>query len=152
MANVGDIRPRMLMAPGPSDVNPRVLEAMDRPTVGHLDAQFLVILNDIRDMLQEVFRTRNELTLAVSGTGSAGLAPVEVIAGRETPVQSWYLGMNMVRRYWGSERLYHHTAPVNMNYALHEALKVVLEEGLPERWERYAVQHRALKALKEILV
>jgi alanine-glyoxylate transaminase/serine-glyoxylate transaminase/serine-pyruvate transaminase len=68
------------------------------------------------------------------------------IANRKTKVQSWYLDMNMVRQYWGSERLYHHTAPVNMNYALHEALRIVLEEGLQKRWQRHALQHRALKA------
>jgi len=73
MADTKDIRARMLMGPGPSDVHPRVLEAMARPTIGHLDGQFLEILNDIRDMLQAVFRTDNELTLAVSGTGSAGM-------------------------------------------------------------------------------
>ena len=67
------LRPRMLMGPGPSDVNPRVLAAMAQPTVGHLDPQFLVVLNDIRGMLQAVFQTKNDLTLAVSGTGSAGM-------------------------------------------------------------------------------
>jgi len=283
--NVSDIKPRMLMGPGPSDVNPRVLEAMARPTVGHLDPQFLTILNGIRDQLQAVFQTRNKLTLAVSGTGSAGmetcvvnliepgdrmlvcvngvfgqrmkdvaeragarvtttqvpwgrvfdpyhiedafdccgpfkvvglvqaetstgaaqpiaeiskvvhakgalllvdtvtslggmevdvdgwqidacysgtqkclscppgLSPVtfseaaeQVMANRKTKVQSWYLDMNMVRQYWGSERLYHHTAPINMNYALHESLRIVLEEGLPARWQRHARHHRALKA------
>jgi len=282
---LSEIRPRLLMGPGPSDVNPRVLEAMARPTVGHLDPQFLGVLNDIREMLQAVFQTRHQLTLAVSGTGSAGmetcvvnlvepgdhvlvcvsgvfgqrmkdvaeragarvtttmvpwgqvfepfhvedafeccgpfklvgivhaetstgaaqpireisevvrskgalllvdtvtslggmevdvdgwqvdacysgtqkclscppgLSPVtfspeaeEVIANRKTKVQSWYLDMNMVRQYWGSERLYHHTAPINMCYALHEALRIVLEEGLPARWQRHALHHRALKA------
>ena len=282
--NTADIKPRMLMGPGPSDVNPRVLEAMARPTIGHLDPQFLEILNGIRDMLQQVFQTKNRLTLAVSGTGSAGmetcvvnliepgdrmlvcvngvfgqrmkdvaeragaqvtaiqvpwgqvfvpsqieeafdrngpfkvvgivhaetstgaaqpippisevvhaagalflvdtvtslagievdvdgwridacysgtqkclscppgLSPVtfseaaeSVIGSRKTKVQSWYLDMNMVRQYWGSERLYHHTAPINMNYALHEALRIVLEEGLQARWERHRAQHLALR-------
>jgi alanine-glyoxylate transaminase/serine-glyoxylate transaminase/serine-pyruvate transaminase len=258
---------------------------MARPTVGHLDPQFLAILNDIRDMLKRVFQTRNEMTLAVSGTGSAGMetcvvnliepgdkmlvcingvfgarmkdvaeragadvtaiqrpwgqvfsadevkaairdkgpfklvgivhaetstgaaqpippisevvhdsgvlllvdtvtslggmevdvdgwrvdacysgtqkclscppglspvtfspAAVELIDKRKSKVQSWYLDMTMVRAYWGSERLYHHTAPINMNYALHEALRIVLEEGLPPRWQRHALHHRALKA------
>ena len=73
MVILKDIVPRMLMGPGPSDVNPRVLEAMSQPTVGHLDGQFLDVLNDIREMLQSVFQTENELTLAVSGTGSAGM-------------------------------------------------------------------------------
>ncbi|MFP4053146.1 MAG: pyridoxal-phosphate-dependent aminotransferase family protein [Phycisphaerae bacterium] len=290
MAEVGRIQSRMLMGPGPSDVHPRVLKAMSCPTIGHLDGQFLEILNDIRDMLRQVFRTRNELTLAVSGTGSAGmeacivnllepgdkmlvcnagvfggrmidvagrvgaevtsievpwgqvftaaqvcealdrdgpfklvgivqaetstgaaqpiaeiseavhsagalllvdavtslggmevsvddwnidacysgtqkclscppgLAPVtfspaaeRVIAGRTSKVASWYLDMNMVRNYWGSERLYHHTAPINMNYALHEALRIVLEEGLEPRWKRHACHHLALKAGLEAL-
>ena len=285
MADTADIKGRMLMGPGPSDVNPRVLAALARPTIGHLDGQFLAVLNDIRDMLQAVFQTANPLTLAVSGTGSAGmetcvvnliepgdrmlvcvngvfgtrmvdvaeragaavtttdvpwgqvftsqqvqaamddhgpfkvvgivhaetstgagqpiepisravhdagalllvdtvtslggmevavddwridacysgtqkclscppgLAPVtfspaaeKVIAERQTKVQSWYLDMNMVRKYWGSERLYHHTAPVNMNYALHEALRIVLEEGLEARWRRHGDVHQALKA------
>ena len=285
-----EIKPRLLMGPGPSDVSPRVLAAMARPTVGHLDGQFLAVLNDIREMLQAVFQTRSELTLAVSGTGSAGmeacvvnlvepgdamlvcvngvfgarmadvarragarvtaievpwgqvfppeqvaealktcgpfklvgivhaetstgaaqpiepisravhdaealllvdtvtslggmkvavdewridacysgtqkclscppgLAPVtfspaaeKAIRSRKTKVQSWYLDMNMVRQYWGSERLYHHTAPVNMAYALHEALAMVLAEGLEARWARHAAHHRALKAGLEAL-
>ena len=283
--NVFDLKPRLLMGPGPSDVHPRVLAALARPTIGHLDPQFLEILNDVRDMLQAVFQTQNRLTLAVSGTGSAGmetcvvdliepgdkmlvcvagvfgarmvdvaqragaqvtrldvpwgqvfsaeqvlaaiaqhgpfkligivqaetstgaaqpipeisrvahasgalllvdsvtslggmevdvdgwqidacysgtqkclscppgLSPVtfspaaeEVLATRKTKVQSWYLDMNMVRQYWGSERLYHHTAPINMVYGLHEALRLVLEEGLPARWARHQAQHLALKA------
>ena len=285
MAIVADIKPRLLMGPGPSDVHPRVLAAMAQTCIGHLDGQFLEILNDIRQMLQSVFQTHNPLTLAVSGTGSAGmetcvvnliepgdrmlicvagvfgqrmtdvaqragaevatievpwgqvfspdqveaginehgpfkvvgivqaetstgaaqpielvsrvvheagalllvdsvtslggmevdvdawqidacysgtqkclscppgLAPVtfspaaeEVLSSRSAKVQSWYLDMNMVRQYWGSERLYHHTAPINMSYALHEALRIVLEEGLEARWQRHDRVHRELKA------
>jgi alanine-glyoxylate transaminase/serine-glyoxylate transaminase/serine-pyruvate transaminase len=285
MMNLGAIKPRMLMGPGPSDVNPRVLEAMGRPTIGHLDPQFLEVLDEVGEMLRAVFQTKNQLTLAVSGTGSAGMetcvvnliepgdkmlvcvagvfgqrmkdvaeragaevttaevrwgevltaeqvgeamrkhgpfkvvgivhaetstgaaqpigpisevvheggalllvdtvtslggmevdvdgwrvdacysgtqkclscppglspvtfsaAAVEVMEKRRTKVQSWYLDMSMVRQYWGSERLYHHTAPINMCYGLHEALRIVLEEGLAARWERHALHHRALKA------
>lgn len=285
-----EIRPRLLMGPGPSNVNPRVLAAMAQPTVGHLDGQFLAVLNEIRDMLQAVFQTRNQLTLAVSGTGSAGmescvvnlvepgdkvlvciagvfgermremteragaqvstisvpwgkvfepdqvrdaivehgpfkvvgivhaetstgaaqpiaaisdvvhqagalllvdcvtslagmevdvdgwgidacysgtqkclscppgLAPVtfsaaaeKAMSERRSKVVSWYLDMNMVRKYWGSERLYHHTAPINMNYALHEALRIILEEGLPARWARHMEHHLALEAGLESL-
>ncbi|MFP3937977.1 MAG: pyridoxal-phosphate-dependent aminotransferase family protein [Phycisphaerae bacterium] len=285
MTEIAHIKPRILMGPGPSNVHPRVLKALSHPCVGHLDGQFLAVLNDIRDMLQQVFHTRNKLTLAVSGTGSAGmeacvvnlvepgdrvlicvagvfgsrmadvaeragaevttievpwgrvfepeqvsdaieksgpfklvgivhaetstgaaqpikpvskvvhdagalllvdtvtslggmevdvdgwgidacysgtqkclscppgLAPVtfspaaeKAISERKTKVQSWYLDMNMVRQYWGSERLYHHTAPVNMNYALHESLRLVLEEGLEQRRRRHMLHHRALKA------
>jgi alanine-glyoxylate transaminase/serine-glyoxylate transaminase/serine-pyruvate transaminase len=288
--NVAAIKPRMLMGPGPSDVHPRVLQAMAHPTIGHLDGQFLEILNDIRQMLQAVFQTRNELTLAVSGTGSAGmetcvvdliepgdkmlvciagvfgmrmkdvveragaqvtaievpwgqvftpaqvqaaidahgpfkvvgivhaetstgaaqpipeigrvvhdagglflvdavtslggmpvdvdgwqidacysgsqkclscppgLSPVtfspaaeEAMAMRKRKVQSWYLDMTMVRQYWGSERLYHHTAPINMLYALHEALRIVLEEGLQARWARHMECHLALKGELEAM-
>jgi alanine-glyoxylate transaminase/serine-glyoxylate transaminase/serine-pyruvate transaminase len=82
-----------------------------------------------------------------------GLAPVsfnaraaEVIAGRKTKVQSWYLDMAMIQRYWGSDRFYHHTAPISMNYALREALAVVLEEGLDARIARHKTNHLALKA------
>lgn len=64
---------RVLMGPGPSDVDPRVLEAMSRPTIGHLDPAFLEVLNEIRELLQYTFQTENEMTFAVSGTGSAGM-------------------------------------------------------------------------------
>jgi alanine-glyoxylate transaminase/serine-glyoxylate transaminase/serine-pyruvate transaminase len=257
---------------------------MSTPLLGHLDPQFLAIMNETQDMLRQVFQTRNPLTFPVSGTGSAGmetavinliepgdrmvvcvngvfghrltdvaqragavvttierpwgevfdpdqvrevlkkvrpkvlgivhaetstgawqpiedlgalcreagtlllldtvtslagvpvevdvwgvdamysgtqkclscppgLAPVsfspravEVINQRKTKVQSWYLDMAMVQRYWGEERFYHHTAPITMVYALREALRMVLEEGLPQCWTRHLRNHRALKA------
>src|SRR5205085_4694267 len=82
-----------------------------------------------------------------------GLAPVsfspravEAIQRRKTKVQSWYLDMTMVMRYWAEERFYHHTAPVTMGYALREGLRLVLEEGLEARWARHQLNHRALKA------
>jgi alanine-glyoxylate transaminase/serine-glyoxylate transaminase/serine-pyruvate transaminase len=65
---------------------------------------------------------------------------------RKTKVRSWYLDVSMIRRYWGSERLYHHTAPINMNYALLEALKMVREEGLKQRWARHLTNHKILRA------
>lgn len=276
--------PRLLLGPGPSDVHPRVLGALATPLIGHLDPEFLVLMNETQDMLRQVFRTKNQLTFPVSGTGSAGmetcvvnliergdpmvvcvngvfgqrmtdvaqragavvttidrpwgevfdpqqvrdvlrkvkpkvlgivhaetstgawqpmaelgklchetdtlllvdtvtslagvsveidgwevdavysgtqkclscppgLAPVsfspravEVINSRKTKVQSWYLDMNMVQRYWGEERFYHHTAPISMIYALREALRLVLEEGLEARWARHLKNHQALKA------
>src|SRR3954470_17955973 len=64
---------RTLLGPGPSDVPPRILEALSKPTIGHLDPVFLQIMDEIRGKLCEVFRTKNEMTLAVSGTGSAGM-------------------------------------------------------------------------------
>jgi alanine-glyoxylate transaminase/serine-glyoxylate transaminase/serine-pyruvate transaminase len=275
---------RVLLGPGPSDVHPRVLRAMAAPLIGHLDPQFLDIMNETQDLLRTTFRTNNRLTFPVSGTGSAGmetcvvnliepgdrmvvcvngvfgqrmtdvaqragaavttidrpwgevfdlgqirdvlqkarpkvlgivhaetstgawqpvaelgklchdfdtlllldtvtslagvpvevdawevdavysgtqkclscppgLAPVsfgdravEVINRRKTKVQSWYLDMSMVQRYWDQERFYHHTAPISMIYALREALSIVQEEGLEPRWERHRRNHLALKA------
>jgi alanine-glyoxylate transaminase/serine-glyoxylate transaminase/serine-pyruvate transaminase len=283
---VSELRPspRILMGPGPSDVHPRVLRAMATPLVGHLDPEFLSLMNETQELLRYVFQTQNPLTFAVSGTGSAGmetcvvnliepgdrmivcvngvfgqrmvdvarragaevtvlerpwgdvfpldqirealrqvrpkvlgivhaetstgacqpmdglgalchefdtlllvdtvtslggipvevdrwqadavysgtqkclsappgLAPVtfspravEVIHRRRQPVQSWYLDVTMVERYWGQERFYHHTAPITMIYALHEALRLVQEEGLENRFARHQLHHRALKA------
>jgi alanine-glyoxylate transaminase / serine-glyoxylate transaminase / serine-pyruvate transaminase len=278
-----NIPQRVLLGPGPSDVPPRVLEALARPTIGHLDPVFLQVMDDIRTRLKQVFRTKNEMTLPVSGTGSAGMetlfanlvepgdkvlvgvngvfggrmkdvaercgaevetlempwgqvfdqdkvsdavarikpklvalvhaetstgahqpvdrlgeavrkhgglllldcvtslagAPVEIDAwgvdaaysgtqkclscppglspvtlsdraveklmNRKKKVQSWYLDLTMVRQYWGSERVYHHTAPINMLYALREALAIVLEEGLEARWERHRQMHQLLR-------
>jgi alanine-glyoxylate transaminase/serine-glyoxylate transaminase/serine-pyruvate transaminase len=275
---------RILMGPGPSDIHPRVLQAIAKPTVGHLDPYYLELMNNMRSLMQGVFRTKNEMTLAVSGTGSAGmeaavvniiepgdsmivcvngvfggrmvdvatraganvtkvekpwgevfspadlkdaiakakpkvvgivmaetstgawqpieeisklvheagalllvdavtslggvpvevdkwnidviysgtqkclscppgLAPVsfgakamEVVLGRKTKVQSWYLDLTMLAKYWGSERVYHHTAPINMTYALYEALQIVHEEGLEACFSRHMLNHKALKA------
>jgi alanine-glyoxylate transaminase/serine-glyoxylate transaminase/serine-pyruvate transaminase len=77
---------------------------------------------------------------------SFSLRAVEAINRRKSKVQSWYLDMGMVQRYWGEERFYHHTAPISMIYALREALRLVLEEGLETRWARHLRNHRALKA------
>src|SRR5215510_7784325 len=270
---------RTLLGPGPSPVNPRVLQAMSLPVVGHLDPKFLEIMDQSMAMLRELFQTQNRLALPMSGTGSAGMeaclvnllepgdaaligvngvfgtrmvdvaqrygaqvdtvdaewgtaldaqkfkdalgkknyklvavvhaetstgvlqplddiaklvresgalllvdavtslggAPVrvdelgidacysgtqkclgcppglspvtfneravEVIRKRKTKVQSWYLDLSMIEKYWGSERVYHHTAPITMNYALHEALRIVLEEGLDNAWRRHRQTH-----------
>ena len=81
-----------------------------------------------------------------------GLAPVsfgpramEVATKRKRKVQSWYLDVNLLASYWGQERVYHHTAPISMNYAIHEALRLVIEEGLDKRWQRHEQNHLALK-------
>ncbi|MCA9068075.1 MAG: alanine--glyoxylate aminotransferase family protein, partial [Planctomycetaceae bacterium] len=99
-----------------------------------------------------------ELDAVYSGTQKClscppGLAPVtfsaravEAIDNRKTKVASWYLDMTMVRNYWGEDRSYHHTAPINMNYGLHESLRLVLEEGLDARHQRHKRNHEALKA------
>ena len=82
-----------------------------------------------------------------------GLAPVTVsdrvcqeVNHRKTPVQSWYLDFSLLKTYWGGERVYHHTAPIPMIYALHEALRIVQEEGLEARFARHAKHARALWA------
>ncbi len=68
-----------------------------------------------------------------------------MINSRKSKVQSWYLDMAMIQRYWGSDRFYHHTAPISMNYALREALALVVEEGLEARHARHARNAAALK-------
>ena len=99
-----------------------------------------------------------EIDAVYSGTQKClscppGLAPVsfgpravEVLNQRKTKVQSWYLDLTMIQRYWGSDRFYHHTAPISMNYALREALALVAEEGLEARIARHASNGRALQA------
>src|ERR671915_404387 len=149
---------RTLLGPGPSPVHPRVLKALSLPVVGHLDPKFLEIMDQSMAMLREVFQTKNRLALPMSGTGSAGmetcfvnllepgdavLIGVNGVFGTRMVdvVQRWYLDLSMIERYWGSERLYHHTAPISMNYALHEALRLVLEEGLEVAWQRHKRVH-----------
>ena len=278
---------RTLMGPGPSDVHPRILSALARPTIGHLDPQFVVMMDEVKKMLQYVFQTKNELTIPVSAPGSAGMetcfvnlleagetavvcqngafggrmkenvervgatavmvedewgkaidlnkveealkanpkasvlafvhaetstgvqsdakalcalakkydcltivdavtslagsplkvdewgidaiysgtqkcmsctpglspvsfsdAAVERIKARKEKVQSWFLDLNLVMGYWGAgaKRAYHHTAPINPLYALHEALVMVEEEGLENAWKRHDDNHQILKA------
>lgn len=275
---------RILMGPGPSDAHPRVLEAMATPLIGHLDPEFVQVMDEIKEMAKNTFLTENELTFVVSAPGSAGMettlvnllepgdeavicihgafglrmadiaercgasvhrveaawgtpidpaqvkavlencsprlvaivhaetstgvlqpleeisqmshdagalfvvdavtsycgtelrvddwdidaiysgtqkclsappglspvsfsaAAVEVLANRKTNVQSWFLDLNLVRNYWaGSKRTYHHTAPVSAMFALREAYRLVLEEGLEARWQRHAENHLLLK-------
>ena len=88
-------------------------------------------------------------------SSTPGLSPVsfseravEVISNRKTKVQSWFLDMNLIMGYWGEgvKRAYHHTAPINALYALHEALLILKEEGLEASWERHLFHHKALAA------
>ena len=100
----------------------------------------------------------HRVDFAYSGTQKClscppGLAPitlsekaVNALTRRKSKVQSWYLDLTMVEKYWGEERTYHHTAPISMNYALREALRIVREEGLENRWSRHHANHRALVA------
>jgi alanine-glyoxylate transaminase/serine-glyoxylate transaminase/serine-pyruvate transaminase len=98
------------------------------------------------------------LDIAFSGSQKAlsappGLSPItvsprmeEVLRARKTPVQSWYFDLTHAMIYWGKERTYHHTAPISLNYALREAMRIVLEEGLEARWERHRQNQQALVA------
>lgn len=278
---------RTLMGPGPSSVNPRILEAMSRPTLGHLDPVFVNMMDEMKVLLRYAFRTENDLTMPVSAPGSAGmemcfvnlvepgdkvivcqngvfggrmkenversggiavmvedtwgtavdpdklraalqanpdaklvafvhaetstgaisdartlaeiahehgclviadtvtslggspllvdewqldavysgsqkclscvpgLSPVtfrktaiERITTRRKKVQSWFLDLNLILGYWGggTKRAYHHTAPVNTLYALHEALVILQEEGIENAWARHQRHHEALHA------
>jgi alanine-glyoxylate transaminase/serine-glyoxylate transaminase/serine-pyruvate transaminase len=119
------------------------------------DALFLVdCVTSLGGM--DVNLDRMRIDAAYSGTqkcisGPPGLSPVsfspramEKIKRRKSPVISWYLDMTMVQDYWGSDRKYHHTAPVNAIYALREALRIIAEEGLETRWARHRLNHQAL--------
>jgi alanine-glyoxylate transaminase/serine-glyoxylate transaminase/serine-pyruvate transaminase len=82
-----------------------------------------------------------------------GLAPIsfsqramEAVNRRKTKVQSWYFDVTLLQRYWGDERFYHHTGPITMTYALHEGLRIVLEEGLAQRFARHQHNAAALRA------
>lgn len=283
---------RTLMGPGPSDVHPRILSALARPTIGHLDPMFVDMMDEVKTLLQYAFQTSNQLTIPVSAPGSAGMetcfvnllepgdkvivcqngvfggrmkenverigataimveddwgqavdcnkveealkanpdarvlafvhaetstgarsdaktlcelarkydcltivdavtslggselrvddwgidaiysgtqkclsctpgiSPVsfseratEFIKSRKNRVQSWFLDMNLVMGYWGgsTKRAYHHTAPVNAMYALHESLVMLQDEGLENAWKRHQHNHMALRAGIEAL-
>lgn len=106
----------------------------------------------------DVSLDRMGIDAAYSGTQKCiscppGLSPVSfseagvnVITNRKTPVVSWYLDMSMVSSYWGAERKYHHTAPINMIYGFREALRIIAEEGLEQRFARHRLNHLALVA------
>ncbi|WP_198783630.1 pyridoxal-phosphate-dependent aminotransferase family protein [Shewanella putrefaciens] len=279
---------RILMGPGPSDVYPEVLAAQSRPTIGHLDPLFVGMMDELKSLIQYAFQTKNEMTMAVSAPGSAGMetcfvnlvepgekvivcrngvfgermrqnvermgaiavlvdnewgtpvdpsaveaalkanpdakflafvhaetstgalsdaktlcalakqhgclsivdavtslggvelrvdewgidaiysgsqkclscvpglspvsfspAAVEKLKNRKTPVQSWFLDQSLVMAYWtsaGGKRSYHHTAPVNALYALHESLRLLAAEGLENAWQRHHEMHLVLRA------
>ena len=276
---------RILLGPGPSNVHPRVQQAMAAPMVGHLDPYFVKIMDDTVELLRYLFRTQNRLTFPISGTGSAGMeasfcnfletgdtviigvngvfgermvdnaarcgaevipvtaewgkivAPeaieaalksrkkvkmlalvhaetstgvlqplaeasqlakqygalfmvdtvtslggqevavddwgidicysgtqkciscppglspftanqkaMDVLQARKSKGNSWYLDLALLSAYWGTGRVYHHTAPVTMIYALHEALALIAEEGLEARLKRHQKNAAALRA------
>ena len=101
---------------------------------------------------------RQRIDICFSGSQKAisappGMSPItvsaraeEVFRGRKTKVQSWYFDLTTAMNYWGKDRLYHHTPPISLIYALHEAMRIVLEDGLETRWERHRVNQLALVA------
>ena len=101
---------------------------------------------------------RQRIDVCFSGTQKAisappGMSPItvnarveEVLRTRKTKVQSWYFDLTTAMNYWGKERLYHHTPPISLIYALREAMRIVLEEGLEARWERHRQNQLALIA------
>ena len=101
---------------------------------------------------------RQRIDVCFSGTQKAisappGMAPItvnsrveELLGNRKTKVQSWYFDLTTVKNYWGKERTYHHTPPIPLIYALYEAMRIVLEEGLEASWERHRQNQSALIA------
>jgi len=122
------------------------------------DAGALLVLDTVTSLAGCAVRVDDwQVDAIYSGTQKClscppGLSPVslgsramEVAKNRRQKVQSWYLDVNLLASYWGQERVYHHTAPISMNYALHEALRLVLLEGLEKRFRRHEQNHLALK-------
>jgi alanine-glyoxylate transaminase/serine-glyoxylate transaminase/serine-pyruvate transaminase len=167
----GDIFPLDLLRESLQKVRPKVLGIVHAETstgarqpmeeLGKLCHEFdtLLLVDTVTSLGGiPVELDRWEIDAVYSGTQKClscppGLAPVsfspravELMGKRKTKVQSWYLDMTMVQRYWSEERFYHHTAPITMVYALREALRIVLEEGLSARFARHQTNHRALKA------
>jgi len=101
---------------------------------------------------------KQRIDICFSGSQKAisappGMSPItvsaraeEVFRGRKTKVQSWYFDLTTAMNYWGKDRLYHHTPPIALIYALHEAMRILLEDGLETRWERHRVNQLALVA------
>jgi len=106
---------------------------------------------------------KQRIDICFSGSQKAisappGMSPItvsaraeEVFRGRRTKVQSWYFDLTTAMNYWGKDRLYHHTPPISLIYALHEAMRIVLEDGLETRWERHRVNQLALVAGAEAM-
>lgn len=124
-----------------------------------LDAGALFLVDSVTSLGgMDVSLDRTKIDAAYSGTQKCiscppGLSPlslskkaIDALEQRKTPVVSWYLDMSMVRDYWGDERKYHHTAPINMIYGFREALRIIAEESLARRFERHRLNHHALVA------
>jgi alanine-glyoxylate transaminase/serine-glyoxylate transaminase/serine-pyruvate transaminase len=101
-----------------------------------------------RERIDICFSGSQKALSAPPGMSPITVSPVaeEVFRKRKTKVQSWYFDLSTAMNYWGKERLYHHTPPISLIYALREAMRIVLEEGLEARWERHRMNQQALIA------
>jgi alanine-glyoxylate transaminase/serine-glyoxylate transaminase/serine-pyruvate transaminase len=130
----------------------------DLSSIAH-DAGALFLVDTVTSLAgMEVALDKRGIDVTYSGTqkclsAPTGLSPVsfspaalEAIEKRKSPVASFYLDLGLIKKYWGPERQYHHTIPISMNYALREALRMVAEEGLENRFARHLLNHRALVA------
>src|SRR3989440_329826 len=193
--------PRILLGPGPSMADPRVLHAMATPLLGQFDPEFTAIMDEVMTLSRLVFQTASARTFPVSGTGRAGLEaamvsllepgdrvvigecgrfgvlledlarrcdadaivvraewgealdPVaynaraeDALRRRRSTVRSNYLDLDQLASYWSPARVNHHTAPTAMVYGLREALRAVVQEGLPARFARHRLHGDALRA------
>lgn len=140
------------------------LTPVDEISKGAHDAGALMVLDTVTSLAGCPVRIDEwGIDAVYSGTQKClscppGLSPVslsqralDVATKRKSKVQSWYLDVNLLAGYWGQDRVYHHTAPISMNYAIHEALRLVLAEGLEARWQRHQRNHEALKAALAVM-
>lgn len=141
-----------------------VLQPMEEISAITKSHQALLVMDAVTSLGGAPVRTDEwSVDVCYSGTQKClscppGLAPItfssralDKLRNRSHRVPSWYLDMTMVEKYWGPERVYHHTAPINMIYALREALRLAIEEGLEARWERHRALHSELVAGIEAL-
>jgi alanine-glyoxylate transaminase / serine-glyoxylate transaminase / serine-pyruvate transaminase len=119
----------------------------------------LLIVDTVASLAAEPLDVdKQRLDIVFSGSQKAlsappGMSPItvsprveEVLKNRKTKVQSWYFDLTTAMNYWGKDRLYHHTPPISLIYALREAMRLTIEEGLENRWERHRVNQQALIA------
>ena len=152
-------RPARIVAIVHAETSTGALQPLaDLPGIVH-DQGGLVIVDTVASLGgMPVAVDANEIDVCYSGSQKClscppGLGPitfghraVEKLRARRQPVTSWYLDLSMVERYWGPERTYHHTAPISLNFALYEALRLVAEEGLEARWGRHRANAELLWA------
>jgi alanine-glyoxylate transaminase/serine-glyoxylate transaminase/serine-pyruvate transaminase len=152
-------QPTRLVAVVHAETSTGILQPLDEITRAASEAGTLSVVDAVTSLGAHPVRVDDRgIDICYSGTQKClscppGLAPVsfseralEVIANRTTPVRSWYLDVGLLRGYWGSERAYHHTAPISMAFALHEALRIIAGEGEAARAERHRLHHEALVA------